>query len=405
MKNILVIDVETTITNKGDPFDPRNKLCYIGIKRGTEELQLPIEYNDNPYGEAIKTVQEAIQEAEILVGFNLKFDLHWLRRYGISFSHCNLWDCQLVEFLLSSQRIKYPSLDEICSYYHLGNKLNVVADEYWNHGIDTPQVPEALLAEYLHNDIVLTYKLFEHQQDILQQRNDQFKNLVWLHNQDTKVLQEMEYNGMLVDLDKILLLKEETSEEVKKVDEELVVLSNLPPTIPLNLSSTAHLSAIIYGGSIPYDTTQVKQRVLKDGTIKERTVKAIGQHPVTGFCKPDPQSENALTKKLTDAQLAEKGISRRYSVDLGTLARIKPRTARGRKIIELLLKRSALSQRLETYLEKIPSMFDDRHWLSNTIHGQFNQCVARTGRLSSSNPNLQNFDTNLMGIFITRYAS
>ncbi len=39
------------------------------------------------------------------------------------------------------------------------------------------------------------------------------------------------------------------------------------------------------------------------------------------------------------------------------------------------------------------------------IYGQLNQCVARTGRLSSSKPNLQNFDGEIKDLFGSRYAT
>ena len=44
------------------------------------------------------------------------------------------------------------------------------------------------------------------------------------------------------------------------------------------------------------------------------------------------------------------------------------------------------------------------NWETNVLHGQLNQCVARTGRLSSSKPNLQNFDGEIKQLFGSRYA-
>lgn len=93
-----------------------------------------------------------------------------------------------------------------------------------------------------------------------------------------------------------------------------------------------------------------------------------------------------------------------YSVDESTLKQIKPRTKGGRRFIELLLRRANLDQQLTTYLNKIPEMIRERQWQDDIIHGQFNQCVARTGRLSSSKPNLQNLDSLLHDVFITRYS-
>ena len=41
----LVLDVETTISNKGNPFDTTNKLCYVGMNNDVYN----IEFDDEPY--------------------------------------------------------------------------------------------------------------------------------------------------------------------------------------------------------------------------------------------------------------------------------------------------------------------------------------------------------------------
>ena len=56
-----VIDVETTTSNKGNPFDTKNKLCYVGI--GTD--MFPIEYGDAPYGECLNNIQKQIDEVDV----------------------------------------------------------------------------------------------------------------------------------------------------------------------------------------------------------------------------------------------------------------------------------------------------------------------------------------------------
>ena len=89
----LILDVETTISNKGNPFDETNKLCYVGLL-DTSPSVFSIEYDDQPYRSHLEKIQSKIDEAEVLVGFNIKFDLHWLRKYGINFVGKRIWDCQ-----------------------------------------------------------------------------------------------------------------------------------------------------------------------------------------------------------------------------------------------------------------------------------------------------------------------
>lgn len=416
MKNYLIIDVETTIGNEGDPFDPRNKLCLVGLGTPSGYLCFDIEYSPDPYGEALSEIRRHIQEADVLVGFNLKFDLHWLRRYihDLDVHDKSTWDCQLVEFLLSAQRLRFPSLNEVCGFYDLGSKLDVVATDYWDNGIDTPSVPRKLLESYLQTDVELTRKLYLKQLELVALKSKQFNSLVWLHNQDTKVLQEMEFNGIKVNVEKLNEKKVIVLEEMAAIDSELRAISEIPDQIPVNLGSTYHLSSIIYGGYINYDSKREKQYPLKNGTIKTRMVNCTRVHACPGFARPIKDTENVRTYKLEEGELARLQADakdqwlpvpyRVYSVDESTLKQIKPRTKGGRRFIELLLRRANLDQQLTTYLNKIPEMIRERQWQDDIIHGQFNQCVARTGRLSSSKPNLQNLDSLLHDVFITRYS-
>ena len=137
----LVIDVETTISNKGNPFDETNKLCYIGLLNSSSHIY-NIEYDNEPYGNKLNEVQKEIDDSEILVGFNIKFDLHWIRKYRLNFMDKRIWDCQLVHFILTGQQNPYPSLNSVAEYYGLGSKLDVVATEYWANKIDTPNIPK-----------------------------------------------------------------------------------------------------------------------------------------------------------------------------------------------------------------------------------------------------------------------
>jgi DNA polymerase I-like protein with 3'-5' exonuclease and polymerase domains len=106
------------------------------------------------------TIQSYLDGADTLIGFNIKFDLHWLRRYGFDYSHCRIFDCQLAEFILGGQSEPYPSLNKTAERYGLGTKVDVVKTEYWDKGIDTTEIPIEILDEYLTMDLVLTNGVF-----------------------------------------------------------------------------------------------------------------------------------------------------------------------------------------------------------------------------------------------------
>lgn len=126
--NVLTIDCETTISNNGSPFDKTNRLVCIGLKTkyNTEIIYFPCSHEDQMY------IQGYIDNADIIIGFNIKFDLHWIKNIGIDFSGKRIWDCQLGEFLLENQQNPYPSLNQAAEKYGLGTKIDVVKNEFWD---------------------------------------------------------------------------------------------------------------------------------------------------------------------------------------------------------------------------------------------------------------------------------
>ena len=382
----LILDVETTISNKGNPFDETNKLCYVGLLDTSHSL-FSIEYDDQPYKKHLEEIQSRINDAEILVGFNIKFDLHWLRKYGINFVGKRIWDCQLVHFILTGQQYPYPSLNSVAAYYDLGSKLDVVATEYWSNKIDTPNIPKNILEEYLIGDLQLTQKVYEKQMKEFASCTKQMQRLISLHNQDLMVLQEMEYNGILYDEEgcnegaKDLILR------INTIDNRFYQYHSLAE---FNPSSGEHISSLLYGGTI-----KVKRREVI-GNFK--TGERAGQ-PKEKWVEHLIPFERLITP-LKGSELTKEGY---FSTDEATLKSLRG-TKKAKEIVELILTRATLEKRLTTYYRGLVDLRTSMNWNVNKLHGQLNQCVARTGRLSSSKPNLQNFDGEIKQLFGSRYA-
>jgi DNA polymerase-1 len=72
-----------------------------------------------------------------------------------------------------------------------------------------------------------------------------------------------------------------------------------------------------------------------------------------------------------------------YATDVSVLTALRDR----HPLPDLLLRHRELSKLLNTYVSALPRMLDPR---TGRLHACFNQTVTATGRLSSSNPNLQN---------------
>lgn len=384
----LILDVETTTSNKGNPFDETNKLCYVGINSSLipDRNLYDIEYSDTPFGYELLEIQHVIDDSTTLVGFNIKFDLHWIKRYGIAFNNVRIWDCQLVHFILTGQKNSYPSLNDVASYYGLESKLDIVSEQYWKNGIDTKDIPKEILEEYLQGDLDLTEQVYLKQVEYLKQ-NPKLARLCSLHNQDLLVLQEMEYNGLLYDYEKSKELATKTRTEIAELDSILFSYHNLAE---FNPNSTDHLSAFLYGGSIKLKRREVIgtfKTGARAGEPKERWVEYFVEFP-------------RLVRPIKGTELSKEGL---YSTDEPTLRSLKG-TKKAKEVIELLLKRAELDKRVSTYYEGLTNLCDEMHWKKGEIHGQLNQCVARTGRLSSSRPNLQNFDGKIKELFYTRFT-
>lgn len=384
--NVLTLDVETTTSNKGNPFDTTNKLMYVGAKDNNQETKtFDIEYTDTPYKEQLNEIQEMIDDVDWIVGFNIKFDLHWLRRYGIDFSRVRVWDCQVAHFILTGQDKPYPSLNKVCEHHGLEQKIDVIKEEYWSNGIDTPDIPEDLLTDYLIKDVELTREVYAKQMQYLAMTDSTQWMLLQLHFRDLVVLQEMEYNGMLYDMQRSEILGNELDEQIGKLDRRLYDLHGLDS---FNPSSVDHLNAFLYGGTLSF-RRKIPDGVFKTGTRKGQPKEKWETYEVTlkRRCRP-----------IKGTELKKEGL---YSVDDSTIKRLKGAKAER----ELILTRAVLQKRLTAYYRGLNELITEHKWKPNKVHGVLNQCVARTGRLSSSKPNLQNFDGEIKSLLYSRYES
>lgn len=378
--NVLTLDVETTISNKGNPFDTTNKLMYVGAKYNDEPTELfNIEYDDTGYLSNLKELQAMIYISDWIIGFNIKFDLHWLRRYGIDFSKCRVWDCQLAHFIMTGQDKPYPSLNSVCEYHGLEQKIDVVKEEYWSNGIDTPDIPEDLLRDYLTKDVELTKQLY----DLQKPKVNGMSNLLQLHFRDLIVLQEMEFNGMFYNQQRSKILGDELDEQIGRLDRRLYNIHGLDS---FNPSSVDHLNALLYGGTLSF-RRKVPDGVYKTGTRKGEPKEKWETYEVTlpQRCKP-----------IKGTELKKDGL---YSVDDSTIKQLKG----AKDIRDLILTRAVLQKRLTAYYRGLDELITEHNWKQDKLHGVLNQCVARTGRLSSSKPNLQNFDGEIKSLLYSRY--
>ena len=371
---LLSIDIECTTSNKGNPFDATNKLVSVAWTDGNTHNCV------HPDSGGLRLLQQAINSAELLIGFNIKFDLHWLRRYGIDTLDKRVFDCQVAEYVISRQRTKYPSLTTCLEKYELPQKTDVVKTEYWEKSIDTDAVPWDILSEYNINDVKTTLLLYHKQLSILK---PQQWRLIHLCCEDLLTLEEMEYNGIPVDLDEILEASNELSEEISKIASEL---GSRYPHIPVNFNSTDHLSAYLYGGTIEEERRVLAGLYKSGGKLGQPRYSIDRQtHHLDGLVKP-----------IKGTELKKEGL---WSTNEDTLRKLKDKTG----VVPLLLKLAQLTKVNEFYQGFI-KINEEMHWPKNKIHGQFNQVTTWTGRLSSTKPNLQNMPPEMQNFVRSEYG-
>lgn len=385
MTNALVIDCETSTYSSGSPFDARNSLMCVGYSDSFDAGVLWFEYDAGaPVGDSVHALRTLIERADIVVAFNAKFELHWLRRFGIVIKK-PVWDPQVYEFVVSGQTPPFPSLEGVCKKYGLGEKYTEI-EELWAKNLDARLISRESYIERVTSDVELTSRLYTFQQEDQRKRSAKFQNLIQLEMLDLRVLEEMEHNGQLYDKNKAKELGEKAQSEIDIITAEL---DSLVPDAPINWNSTLHKSAVLYGGTIEWTERE------QIGFYK--TGKAAGQPRFK--IVPRSVSLERLLEPSKDAALDREGY---WSTAEDVLKSLRPK-GKAKQIVALLQKRQELEKLVGTYYKGIVDLIDEMGWTDGIVHGQFNQTVAITGRLSSSKPNLQNQPELNKRLFITRF--
>ena len=374
--SVVAIDTETTTFNKGNPYDCRNSLVcysYANASGGFAELW------DSDVNSA-EFIQHLVDN-NLVVGFNFKFDVAWLRKYGVTFSNAKIWDVQIAEFIISCQLNKFPSLDGTAVKYGLPTKPNRVKIEFWGQGIDTKLIPWDILSEYAIHDAQSTLACYYEQLKVMSPA--QIK-LCKLMSMDMLVLQEMEQNGLIYNTE----LCEQRSKEMEDETEKLKQgLAKFYPNIPINFNSGDDLSSFLYGGTVVEDIK------IHDGFYK------------TGLKKGQPKLKNdtithhlpQLFKPIKGSELKKEGF---YETNEGVLKKL---TGKNKPVVAQLLALARVEKINGTYYKGLRKLNEEMHWPLGKLHGQLNQTLAVSGRLSSSRPNTQNFSTDIQDIFISEY--
>jgi DNA polymerase I len=261
------------------------------------------------------------------VGQHLKYDRHIFANHGIELA--GIRDDTLLEsYVLESD--KSHDLGNLAER-HLGLR-SISYDEVAGKGvkrISFAEVPIERAAEYSAEDSDLTLRVHEALAPRLAEEPQLDKLYRELELPVAEVLYRMERNGVLIDVFSLAQQSEELGRKMMSLEAEAQQLAGQP----FNLGSPKQLGEILFG--------QLGLPVVK---------KTPGGAPST--------DEEVLEKLAEDFPLPRKIL------DYRSVAKLK-----------------------NTYTDKLPRMVNAR---TGRVHTSFSQATAVTGRLASSDPNLQN---------------
>lgn len=398
---VIVLDVETNILNdtgigfKASPFFKGNNIVCLGFIDADDETETPVVMDARrlPYNPV------KIFNAGMWVGHNIKFDIlhirkQWPRLYEEWYkAGGRVWDTMVVEYLLSGQTEKSPSLDS-CAVKYGGTVKDDKIKEYWDKGIDTALIPQSELHEYLEGDVRNTLLIFNKQLERVSSSG--MYPLVTAQMEATLALAEMEWNGM--QMDRELLAGELVKKEIKVASLLISLRDRMLDILPENLDVKAltplspnQVATMIYGGEVKTKEyvpvlDGSGNKVLYKSGIKKGEVRTKVKNGVVRI-KPGVVMER-LPSKITNNKLK----SGNYPVDdsaLRALLELPPTCFSNKglpRFIEDLLAYRELEKDVGTYYHGyLKELWDD-----DRIHANFNQAITATGRLSCSSPNLQN---------------
>jgi len=160
----------------------------------------------------------------------------------------------------------------------------------------------------------------------------------------------------------------------------------LPPFYDQMEEPLAKVLAQMERDGVKVDLGQI--RVFADGLRKELAereirIRELVQEPALNISSPRQVGEVLFEKLKLDSRAKKSGKAGQYPTDEATLLAIADR----HPVVEEILEFRAVKKLLSTYIEPFPSYISPR---DGRVHTTFNQALTATGRLSSSNPNLQN---------------
>ena len=295
-------------------------------------LPLQLDYLDAPKtlkkSTALSAIKPILENPNIhKIGQNIKFDESIFARHGIELQGVE-FDTMLLSYTLNSTG--RHNMDDLAKRY-LGHET-IVFESIAGKGksqLTFNQIPLEQATEYAAEDADVTMKLQQALWLKLQEEPTLVKLYKTMELPLLHVLSRMERTGVLIDSDALFIQSNEIATRLTALEEQAYALAGQP----FNLASTKQLQEILFD--------------------------KLGLPVLQKTPKGAPSTNEEVLEELA------------YSHELP----------------KILVEHRGLSKLKSTYTDKLPQMVNSQ---TGRVHTSYHQAVTATGRLSSSDPNLQN---------------
>lgn len=317
-----------TETTGTDPISAK----LVGLSFSIRENQafyVPIPQNDEEAQKIVNEFKPAYENEKILkIGQNIKYDLLVLQNYGVELKG-KIFDTMIAHYLLQPEL--HHGMDYLAEVYLNYQTIHIeeLIGSKGKNQKNMADLPPTAVYEYACEDADVTLKLKNVLEPLLKE-ND-CDRLFWeIEMPLMPVLAYMERNGVCIDREGLKETSRLYTEEMNRIEKDIHELAGTD----FNIASPKQV------GEVLFDRLKIVDKPKKTKT---------GQY-------------------VTSEEVLE------------SLRAKHP-------VVEKILEHRGLKKLLGTYIDALPKLVNP---VTGHIHTSFNQTITTTGRLSSSNPNLQN---------------
>ena len=304
----------------------------VGLSFSVKEFEafyVPIPANREEALKIVNIFKPVYEDPQILkVGQNLKYDLEVLRNYDVKLAG-KMWDTMIAHYLIQPE---------------LRHNMDYMAEIYLNY-------------QTIHID------------ELIGPKGKNQKSMRSLSPSEV-------YEYAAEDADVTLRLKNKLEVELKKNNCEQLFYEIEMPLMPV--LAEMEMNGVILDTESLKETSHVLTQRMNE--MEARIYELAGER--FNIASPK-QVGDILFDKLKIVEKAKKTKTGQYVTSEDVLQQLKNK----HEIVADILEHRGLKKLLGTYVDALPNLINKR---TGHIHTSFNQTITATGRLSSSDPNLQN---------------